>query len=182
MAVAARKDPMSPLEPAPLTSVFNAASERARRRVLSRVGFKSFLWARLPLAAVAGLRIESLDESRCVVRLPGGWRTTNPFRSTYFAAQAMAAEMSTGAPAMVLVQGAPGSVSMLVREVHSVFTKKATGATSFTFADVGAMAAAVARAAQADEGQAFVARSTGRLGDGTVVAEFEIHWSFKRRA
>lgn len=164
------------------TAVFNPASERARARVLSRLGFKAFLWARLPLAAIAGLRLESLDERQCVVRLPGGWRTTNPFRSTYFAAQAMAAEMSTGAPAMVLVQGAPASVSMLVREVRAVFTKKAVGATFFTFADVGALAGAVERAARGDEGQAYVARSIGRLADGAVVAEFEIHWSFKRRA
>ena len=162
-------------------TIFNPRSARARRQVLSRFGFKAYLWARLPLAAVAGLRLESLDEARCVVRLPGGWRTTNPFRSTYFAAQAMAAEMSTGAPAMVLSQGAPGSVSMLVREVHATFTKKAVGTTFFTFADVGAMAATIERAAQTGEGQAFVAHSSGGLADGTVVAEFEIHWSFKRR-
>lgn len=162
--------------------IFNAQCERARRRLLSRLGFTSYLWVRLPLAAVAGLRIASLDERRCVVRLPGGWRTTNPFRSTYFAAQAMAAEMSSGAPAMVLVQGAPGSVAMLVREVHAVFTKKAAGTTWFTFEGMETMAATIARAAQGTESQALVARSTGRLGDGTVVAEFDVHWSFKRRA
>lgn len=165
--------------PAP---IFNAGAERARRQVLSRIAFRSYLWARLPLAAFSGLRVESLDERQCVVRLPGGWRTTNPFRSTYFAAMAMAAEMSTGAPATVLLRGAPGSVSMLVGEVHAVFTKKADGVTFFTFSDVAAMAATVDRATQTGEGQAFVARTIGRLGDGTVVAEFEIHWLFKRRA
>lgn len=173
---------MSAIEPGTAPLIFNAAAQRARRQVLSRIGFTSFLWTRLPLAAFAGLRLVSLDERQCVVRLPGGWRTTNPFRSTYFAAQAMAAEMSTGAPAMVLVQGAPASVSLLVRELHATFTKKADGVTFFTCADVGAMAATVERAARSDEGQSFVARSTGRLADGTVVAEFEIHWSFKRRA
>ena len=62
------------------------------------------------------------------MRLPGGWRTQNPFRSTYFAAQAMAAEMSTGAPAMVLVQAAPASVAMILREIQAVFTEADPGA------------------------------------------------------
>ncbi len=163
-------------------SLFSAAAERARRRALDRVLFRLFLWRRLPLAACAGLRLMSLDETRCVVRLPGGWRTTNPFRSAYFAAQAMAAEMSTGAPAAVLVEGAPASVAMLVREVHAVFTRKAAGATFFTFDDVAGLAAVVARAARGGAGEDYVARSTGRLADGAVVAEFQIHWSFKKRA
>ncbi len=162
-------------------SLFSPRAERVRRRVLGRLAFKAYLWARLPLAACAGLRLMQLDEQQCVVRLPGGWRTTNPFRSTYFAAQAMAAEMSTGAPASVLVEGAETSLAMLVREVHAVFTKKATGPTFFTFTHVAGMAAAIARAAAGGAGQDFVATSTGRLADGTVVAEFRIHWSFKKR-
>ncbi len=163
------------------TPLFSPGAEKARRRVLNPLLFKVFLWARLPLAACAGLRLLRLDERECVVRLPGGWRTQNPFRSTYFAAQAMAAEMSTGAPAAVLVEGAGASLAMLVREVHAVYTKKAVGPTFFTFADVAGLAAVIARAAQTPEGQDFVATSTGRTADGTVVAEFRLHWSFKRR-
>jgi hypothetical protein len=164
-----------------LRVTFNPKSETIRRRVLSPWGFSLYLWKTLPLAAVAGLRLRSLDDARCVVSLPGGWRTQNPFRSTYFAAQAMAAEMSTGAPAMVLVGGAAASVSMLVREVRGVFSKKIVGESLFTFADVGGMAAAIERAAGSGESEPFLARSQGTTADGTVAAEFEIAWSFKRR-
>ena len=87
---------------------FGPAGERARRRVLGRLPVALWMWKTLPLAAFAGLRVVRLDEAACAVRLPGGWRTQNPFRSTYFAAQAMAAEMSTGAPALVLLEGRPG--------------------------------------------------------------------------
>jgi hypothetical protein len=160
---------------------FAPASERLRRRVLNPWLFKPYLLARLPLAVCAGLALESLDEQACEVSLPGGWRTQNPFRSTYFAAQAMAAEMSTGAPAMVLAEGAPANLSMLVREIRAVFLKKATGTTVFRFQDVPAMAAAVERAAAQDEGESFVARSVGRMADGTPVAEFEVTWGFRRR-
>jgi uncharacterized protein DUF4442 len=161
---------------------FNEKSEAIRRRVLSPWGFTLYLWKTLPLAAAAGLRLRDLDGARCVVALPGGWRTQNPFRSTYFAAQAMAAEMSTGAPAMVLVAGAPSSVAMLVREVRGVFTKKVVGESLFTFADVAGMQAAIERAAASGESEGFVARSVGTTSDGTVAAEFEISWSFKRRS
>src|SRR5436190_24343395 len=72
------------------------------------------LWARLPLAAFAGLRVTRLDAGGAEVRLPAGWKTQNPFRSTYFAAQAMAAEMSTGAPALLFIQESGKPVSSLV--------------------------------------------------------------------
>jgi hypothetical protein len=169
-------------KPTPLAAEsFNARSEAIRRRVLRPWGFRLYLWKTLPLAAAAGLRLRVLDGERCVVALPGGWRTQNPFRSTYFAAQAMAAEMSTGAPAMVLVAGAPASVSMLVREFRATFTKKIVGESLFTVADVAGMQAAVERAAARGESEGYLARSLATTSDGATAAQFEIAWSFKRR-
>jgi len=159
----------------------NARAEAARRRLLRPWNFRLYLWARLPLAACAGLSLRRLDESGCTVALPGGWRTRNPFRSTYFAAQSMAAEMSTGAPAMMLAEGAPASVSMLVREVRGVFTRRIQGDAEFTFEDLAGMLAAIDRAAASGESESFVARSLGRTRDGAAASEFEITWSFKRR-
>jgi hypothetical protein len=159
----------------------NARSQAVRRRLLRPWNFRLYLWARLPLAACAGLSLRRLDETACTVALPGGWRTQNPFRSMYFAAQSMAAEMSTGAPAMMLAEGASASVSMLVREVRGVFTRRIQGDASFTFEDLAAMLATVERAVATGESESFVARSVGRSADGTVASEFEITWSFKRR-
>jgi hypothetical protein len=159
----------------------NPRSEAVRRRLLRPWNFRLYLWARLPLAACAGLALRRLDEGGCTVALPGGWRTRNPFRSTYFAAQSMAAEMSTGAPAMMLAEGAPASVSMLVREVRGVFTRRIQGEAEFTFEDLAGMRDAVDRAAASGESESFLARSSGRTRDGAVASEFEITWSFKRR-
>jgi hypothetical protein len=161
--------------------LFNERSERIRQKVLSPLGFKLFLLKQLPLAAFAGLRLRSLEEGGCTVILPGGWRTQNPFRSTYFAAQAMAAEMSTGAPALVLVQGSEAGVSLLVTEVQSRYSKKIVGESQFTFRDVNAMAETIERAAQTGEPATFIARSTGRNAAGDIASEFDITWSFKRR-
>ncbi|HRB11750.1 MAG TPA: thioesterase, partial [Vicinamibacteria bacterium] len=105
----------------------------------------------------------------------------NPFRSTYFAAQAMTAEMSTGAPALVLAQGSEAKVSLLVTGVHARYTKKIVGESQFTFREVGEMAGTIERAAQTGEPATFVARSIGRNATGEIASEFEVTWSFKRR-
>lgn len=160
----------------------NEGSERYRRSILSPWRFRGFLWARLPLAACAGVSLRSLDAESCTVSLPGGWRTRNPFGSAYFAAQAMAAEMSTGAPAFMLVKGASASVAMILREIRAVFTKRITGRSSFTFADVAGMQAVVERAARSGESEVYTGRSIGRTADGAIAAEFDVTWSFKRRA
>jgi hypothetical protein len=161
--------------------LFNERADKVRRQVLSPLGFWLYLWKELPLAAFAGLRLRSLDEGGCTVMLRGGWRTQNPFRSTYFAAQAMAAEMSTGAPAMVLVRGSEARISMLVTRVSGRFTKKIAGPSQFTFRDMGEMAATIERAARTGEPATFVAHSVGKNSAGDIAAEFEVEWSFKRR-
>lgn len=167
--------------PADRGRALNAEAERLRRRVLNPVGFRAYLLRMLPLAAFAGLRLRRLDDQVCTVSLPGGWRTRNPFGSTYFAAQAMAAEMSTGAPALVLVRAAPASVALILTGIAATFTKRALGTALFTFEDVAGLRAAIeAVAAQGGTGR-YTGRSTGRAADGTVVAEFDVTWSFKRR-
>lgn len=160
---------------------FNEKSESARRRWLNPWTFRWHLFTTLPLAACAGLKLRRLEEDGCTVSLPGGWRTQNPFRSTYFAAQMMAAEMSTGAPALVLVAGAPASVALILRDVRAVFTKKIVGESLYTFSDIPGLRDAVERAAGQAEETRYTAHVIGALRDGTPASEFEVTWSFKRR-
>lgn len=142
----------------------------------------AMLWTKLPLAAFAGLRVKRLDESGAEVSLPAGWKTQNPFGSTYFAAQAMAAEMSTGAPALWFIEKSGQSVASLVTGISAKFTKKATKETRFVFSDGAGMREAIDRAVQSGEPATFTARSVGTQRDGTKVAEFEVEWSFKKRS
>ena len=162
--------------------IFDGRADALRRRLLKPWNFRAYLWRNLPLAACAGLSLRQLDESGCTVMLPGGWRTQNPFRSTYFAAQAMAAEMSTGAPAMILVQGAPASIAMILRGLEAVFTKRIQGPSLFTFDDLAGMQAAIARTAASGESESYTGVSIGRGPDGVPASEFRVTWSFKRRS
>jgi hypothetical protein len=136
----------------------------------------------LPLAAFARLRVVRLDDTTAAVRLPGGWRTQNPFRSTYFAAQAMAAEMSTGAPLLVAVAASGVSLSTLVTGIEGRFLKKLVGMGRFTFEDVAGLRAAVSRAAETGGPETFTARSIARDEAGEVVSEWALSWSLKRRS
>jgi hypothetical protein len=148
--------------------------------MLSPWMLRGFMLSKLPLALVAGLRVREFDEAHCTVTVPYGWRSTNPFRSTYFAALSMAAEMSTGALALLEVQLAPKPVSMLITGMTAEFGKKATGLTAFTCADGRALADAVAKAV-AGEATTFEATSLGTAPDGAVVARFTFTWSFKAK-
>lgn len=135
----------------------------------------------LPSALFWGIRITEASPERCTTRLRYGWRTQNPFRSIYFAAQAGAAEMSTGLLAIIALQGKP-PVSMLVLEIRVEYFKKAKGTTFFTCTDGQAIEAAIERAISSGEGQTFTATSTGRLASGEEVSRTCLTWSFKPKA
>ena len=70
---------------------------KARDQMSGAFGFWLWMLMKLPAALFCGVRLREVGEERCVTTIPYGWRSQNPFKSTYFAAQAMAAEMSTGA-------------------------------------------------------------------------------------
>ncbi len=154
---------------------------KLRRRMLNPFLMRGFFLTKLPLALVAGLRLRELTEERCVATVPYGWRSTNPFRSTYFAALSMAAELSTGALAMAAVESAPRPVAMLITGLTASFEKKATGLTTFTCTDGPRLFDAVAQTIATGEPVAVEVSTVGTSPDGVVVARFTFTWSFKVR-
>lgn len=164
--------------PAPSTS----AADKLRRRIRSPWLMRLYMLGKLPLALIAGVRVRELDGERCVVTIPYGWRTTNPFRSTYFAALSMAAEMSTGALSMVVVKSAPAPVALLIVNLEASFEKKAAALTTFTCEDGAKASAAVAETVRTGEPATARLESVGRAADGTEVARFTFTWSFKKRS
>ncbi len=143
---------------------------------------RGFLLAKLPLALVAGLRVREMDAERCVVTVPYGWRTTNPFRSTYFAALGMAAELSTGALAMMATELTGQPVALIIVDLEATFEKKAQALTAFTCEDGAKAFAAVAETVRTGEPATARLETVGRSPDGVVVARFAFTWSFKRRS
>lgn len=143
------------------------------------VKFRMFLFAKLPAAYIAGVRVREVDEKKCVATVPYKWLSQNPFRSTYFACLSMAAEMSTGALAMAHLYKINPPVSMLVVKVDSEYFKKATGRTSFICEDGELFQKAVAETIATGEPRTVKAKSVGTNANGEIVAEFFITWSFR---
>jgi hypothetical protein len=146
------------------------------------VKFRVFLLSKLPSAYFTGVRVKEVDEKKCVTTVPYKWFSKNPFRSTYFASLAMAAEMSTGALSMAHLYKRKPSVSMLLVKLEAEYFKKATGKTSFTCEDGELINKTIEASVATGEARAIRARSTGRNKEGEIVAEFFITWSFKARS
>ncbi len=151
------------------------------KMVLHPVKFRLFLLSRLPNAYFSGVRIKMITDEKCVVTIPYKWFSKNPFRSTYFACLAMAAEMSTGALAMAIIYNRKPSVSMLITNMNAEYYKKATGVTSFVCRDGLALRDAIEEAIVAGGDNSITVRSTGTNKNGEVVAIFNFTWSFKVR-
>lgn len=159
----------------------SAASQEFIRLANHPLKLRLFLLSKLPAAFFSGVRIREMNERSCKVSVPYRWGTQNPFRSTYFACLAMAAELSTGALAMSLIYKRKPGVSMLIVKMESEYFKKATGRTYFTCEDGEAMESAVEAALRTGEPQTFRALSVGLNDAGEKVAEFHFTWSFKAK-
>jgi hypothetical protein len=143
------------------------------------VKFRLFLLMKLPSAFFCGVRVKHINPESAAVTVPYKWLSQNPFKSTYFACLAMAAEMSTGLLAMMSTYKSTAPVSMLVVGLEAVYHKKATGLTTFTCVDGRAIGNAVKEAISTGESRSIKATSVGRNMEGELVAEFFITWSFK---
>lgn len=157
----------------------NSDKDKFIQLIRHPVKFRIFLFSKLPSAFFSGVRVKAIDETKAVVTVPYKWFSQNPFKSTYFACLAMAAEMSTGLLAMMNTYKSNPPVSMLVTGLEATYLKKATGITTFTCEEGLAINQTIEEAIKTGEGKSIKIKSTGKNDSGELVAEFFITWSFK---
>ena len=143
--------------------------------------FKAYAIQKLPLAFLTGFKIVELGESKCVSRVKYSYLNKNPFRSTFWAVLGMAAELSTGAYALLATKGKEESIAVILVGAHAEFVKKATGITTFTCSNWLEFDKAVCRAIATGKPQIATGTSIGSNSDGETIALFEFTWSFKKR-
>ena len=146
---------------------------------LSVSNLNKFLFFKLPSAFICGVRVQHIDNQKCEVRVKHRWINQNPFNSMYFAVQAMAAELSTGALVMSSIQNSGKKISMLVANNKSNFSKKATGKITFVCIDVLLAEKAIQNAIATEEGQTFWMKSIGTNEKGEQVSEMDFEWSVR---
>jgi hypothetical protein len=144
--------------------------------------FRLYLFFKLPAAFFSGIKIIDCSDIKCITSVPYKWLTQNPFRSTYFASLAMAAELSTGALVLNNTYKKDPKISMLVTKMEAAYYKKATGITLFTCNDGHQIENAVKDANQSGEAKVITVKSTGKNKSGELIAEFFFTWSFKTKS
>ena len=138
-----------------------------------------FLFFKLPSAFICGVRLKEINENKCIVKVRHRWINQNPFNSMYFAVQAMAAELSTGALVMFQIQKTGKNISMLVANNKSNFTKKATGRITFVCNDGHLAEQSIKEAIATGDGQTFWMKSIGTNEKGEQVSEMDFEWSVR---
>ena len=139
----------------------------------------AFLFFKLPSAFWGGVRVKKISTVECVAAVKHRWFNQNPFNSMYFAVQAMAAELTTGALVMYHIKLSGNKMSMLVASNKSTFTKKARGKISFSCNQGKLVEEIIAQAIATGEGQTVWLDSVGVDQKGDVVSQFSFQWTLK---
>ncbi len=164
------------------TFTLTPAQEVFKKKMLNPWLFRSFAFFKVPMGWLSGMRLTELTTERAVATQPFKWLNMNPFKSTYFAVQSMAAELSTAAIGLLAIEGQNPSIATIIIDMKSEFPKKATGRVTFTCEDGAKIFQAVEHAKSTGEASTVTAKTVGTMADGTVVSVFEFTWSFKRRS
>lgn len=149
------------------------------KRIESKFLFRFFLWMKLPVAFWCGVKLKHIDLKKSIATVPYKRLTQNPFKSTYFACLAMAAELSTGIFPLIAIQAASKKVSMLVVKLEAEYFKKATAVTFFTCEDGEKIFNAIEQTIASGQAVTIVCESVGKNAAGELVAKFFLTWSFK---
>lgn len=146
---------------------------------MKRSFFNKMLWFKIPIAKIAGIKLQSYDGKKAEISVRHKWINQNPFNSMFWAVQGMAAEFSTGTLCIEKIRNSGHKISMLVVGLEANFTKKAAGKIIFTCNQGEELDAVLEKAIATREGQTLRMRSVGVDEKGDQVSEFFFTWSFK---
>jgi len=138
-----------------------------------------FLLVKLPAAFITGVRLKSITNHKCVTTAKYRWLNQNPFGSMYFAVQAMASELATGALVLNKIKESGNKTSMLVTHNTGAYFKKVKGRVFFSCEDGNLIDATLQKAFDTKEGQKMILKVTGVDEEGDKVSEFTYEWSVK---
>ena len=133
----------------------------------------------MPSVYWLGIRVKSISETICTVRVKHRWINQNPFKSLFWAVQGMAAELSTGAMVMSCIEDSNQNISMLVVNNKATFLKKATGSITFTCNDGELIKQTINDAIASGIGKTCWMKSEGVNENGILVSIFEFEWTVK---
>ena len=135
---------------------------------------------KLPAAWLTGVRILSISDTKCEVKVRFKWINQNPYRSMFWAVQGMAAELTTGMLLTKSIQESNTNISMLLVGNKSNFYKKAVGKIKF-ICDQGEAAKELINLTKKNITHKAWLKAKGIDETGDIVSEFDFEWSCKKR-
>ena len=135
---------------------------------------------KLPAAWLTGVRISSISDTKCEVKVRFKWINQNPYRSMFWAVQGMAAELTTGMLLTKSIQESNTNISMLLIGNKSNFYKKAVGRIKF-ICDQGETAKELINLTKKNITHKAWLKAKGFDETGDIVSEFDFEWSCKKR-
>ena len=135
---------------------------------------------KLPAAWLTGVRISSISDTKCEVKVRFKWINQNPYRSMFWAVQGMAAELTTGMLLTKSIQESNTNISMLLVGNKSNFYKKAVGKIKF-ICDEGEAANELINLTKKNITHKAWFKAKGIDETGDIVSEFDFEWSCKKR-
>jgi len=149
---------------------------------MNQLKYTFFLFFQLPSAFFCGVRLKYLDSFKSIVSINHSWFNKNPFKSIFWAAQGMAAELTTGSLIKNAIKVSGVNVSYLVVDNKSSFYKKATGKIIFE-CNQGKELQDLFNSFDKDNNKAIIElKSIGTDSNNIKVSEFSFTWSLKVRS
>ena len=148
---------------------------------MNKTQFHLYLFTKIPISWLAGVRLKELNDETCVTTVKFGWLNQNPFKSMFWAVQGMAAEFSTGFLCAEKIRKSGKKISMLVVKNEAEFTKKAVGRITFSCNQGKELDSVLQKAIETGAGQTLTMFSEWKDEKGDVVSKFACTWSFKTK-
>jgi len=150
-----------------------------QKKMLNPFFFKLFLFLKLPMAFLAGIKLKELSNNHALLQMKYKYLNKNPFGSIYFACLSMAGELASGMLAASIAYKWKPKLSMLVVGVKINFIKKAVGVISFECIQGKEILEVIKNSIITGKSQTIEVLTVAKNKHGDVVADFLIKWSFK---
>lgn len=164
-----------------LDKVFSIFPEPMRYTLFLR----SFGFLKIPLIYFIRPSVTCLNDERCTIKLAFKRRVKNHLNSIYFGALAIAAECTGGVAVMKEIKESGHKISLIFKDFHAEFLKRAEADTYFTCSDIHAIQSFVDEVIESGERKELpfhvVATCPSQFGEEPV-AKFTVTVSLKKIA
>ena len=139
---------------------------------------------KIPILAYCRPKVVEIDDEHCAIRIALRRRTHNHLKSMYFGVLAIGADLAGGFIAMELIRKRKLKISLVFKDFHAEFLKRAESDVTFTCSDGTAIQAAIQETVATGERvnlPVFVTATVLEQNDVVPVAEMTLTLSVKFR-